>query len=134
METAAKILTIGGLGNLTFAFVFGFVLSRARMRDPEADESLLTHVHIVSLWEGFMLLGLVFGVTLSSLSSGLESLAAWLLVAASLLQAAAAVVAWRGKVTNLFGMRGPAYQLAAVNAVLAAAGIVILLVGALQGL
>jgi len=134
-QAAAKILILGGLGSLLFSFTMAFVLAQERTKDPEADYARLLQVHVVSLWEGFMLLGLVWAVALSDLSTGLETVAALLLVAAAALQFSATVMAWRNKVTNLFAPpRGLMYQLAATNAVLAMAGLLILIVGALKGL
>jgi hypothetical protein len=135
METAAKILILGGLGSLLFSFVMAFVLSQARLADPMADRSLLLQVHRVSLWEGFMLLGLVWAVQLSDLSGTLECIAAVLLVAAAALQLTSNTMAWRAGNENLFAPpRGLTYYLAAVNAVLAMIGLVILVIGALRGL
>src|SRR5947209_6297646 len=135
MDTASQILVIGGLGSLLFSFVMAFALAQQRLADPQADRHLLLQVHVVSLWEGFMLLALVWAVQLSTLSSGLESLAAWLLVAGAALQLTANAMAWRSNVTNLFAPpRGMTYQLARLNAILAFAGLAILIVGALKGL
>lgn len=135
MDTAAKILILGGLGSLLYAFTFGFVLSRARLADPEAEQIRLTQVHVVSLWEGFMLLGLVFAVQLSDLASGWESLAAVLLVAAAGLQLSSNTLAWRKRLANLFAPpRGLTYQLAAANATLATIGLVILTIGVVGAL
>jgi len=135
METASKVLIIGGLGSLLFSFVMAFLLSQQRLADPQADRHLLLQVHVVSLWEGFMLLGLVWAVQLSTLSSGLETLAASLLVAGAALQLMANTNAWREGNTNLFAPpRGLTFQLARLNAILAFAGLVILVVGALKGL
>jgi hypothetical protein len=132
---AAKILIIGGLGSLLFSFVMAFVLAQARTADPEADQSLLLQVHRVSLWEGFMLLGLVWAVALSDLATGLETVAALLLVGAAVLQLISNTMSWRANNTNLFAPpRGLMYQMAAVNAVLAMIGLVILTIGALKGL
>ena len=135
MATAAKILILGGLGSLLYAFTLGFILSRVRLTDPDAEQVRLTQAHTVSLFEGFMLLGLVFVVTLSDLSAGLETLAAVLIVAAGVLQMSANTIAWRQKLVNLFAPpRGITYQLAAANAMLAMIGLVILTIGALRGL
>ena len=68
--TAEKVLIVGGTLSLAFSFVIGFILSRARLKDPSADHAWLLQAHRVALWEGFMLLGLVFAVALSSLSPG----------------------------------------------------------------
>ena len=135
MDTAAKVLILGGLGSLLYAFIMGFVLSQVRLKDPMVEQVRLTQVHIVALWEGFMLLGLVWAVALSDLSSGLETTAALLLVAAGALQMTANTIAWSQKLENLFAPpRGITYVLAATNATLAMIGLVILIFGALRGL
>ena len=135
MVTAAKILIIGGLASLLFAFIMGFVLSRARLADPNLPQERLLNVHVVTLWEGFMLLGLVWAVALSDLSAGLETLAAVLLVVAATLQAAASFFAWRGHMENLFAdTRSPVYLMAASNAVIGLVGLAILVIGAVKGL
>ncbi len=135
METAAKILIVGGLGSLLFSFVMAFVLAQSRLSDPQADRHLLLQVHVVSLWEGFMLLGLVWAVRLSDLSASLECAAAVLLVAAAALQFASNTLAWRTNNTNLFAPpRGLTYAMATTNAIFAFIGLAILIVGALKGL
>jgi hypothetical protein len=135
MDTAAKVLILGGLGSLLYAFIMGFVLSRVRLKDPMAEQVRLTQVHIVALWEGFMLLGLVWAVALSDLSSGLETTAALLLVGAGVLQLTSNTLAWTQKLENLFAPpRGVVYALAATNATLGVVGLLILVIGALKGL
>ncbi|MGH2726985.1 MAG: hypothetical protein ACRDKS_08410 [Actinomycetota bacterium] len=134
-DTAAKILVIGGLGSLLFAFIMGFVLSRVRLKDHTIPQVRLLGVHVVALWEGFMLLGLVWAAELSNLSSGVETLAALLLVAGGALQLIANFLAWTKGMEDLFAPpRGLVYTLAATNAGLAFAGLAILVVGALKGL
>jgi hypothetical protein len=135
MDTAAKILIIGGLASLLYSFGIAFKLALERMADPEADRHLLLQVHVVSLWEGFMLLGLVWAVGLSDLPSGWETIAALLLVAGGALQLLGNTRAWRENNTNLFAPpRGLTFQIARLNAMLAMAGLVILVIGALKGL
>ena len=132
---AAKILIIGGLGSLLFSFVMAFRLALARQADPAADHHLLLQVHVNALWQGFMLLGLVWAVALSDLSSGLETTAALLVVAGTTLSNAATALAWRQNKTNLFEPPlGMTFQLARTNAILAFTGLVILVIGALKGL
>ena len=134
-DTAAKILIIGGLASLLFAFIMGFVLSQVRLKDPMIDQSKLMQVHIVALWEGFMLLGLVWALVLSDLSSGVETLAALLLVGGGALQLLGNYLGWSMKIENLFAPpRGFVYKIAATNAVLQLAGLLILIFGALRGL
>ena len=132
--TAEKVLIVGGTLSLAFSFVIGFILSRARLKDPSADHAWLLQAHRVALWEGFMLLGLVFAVALSPLSAAWETLAASLLVAAAALQAASAIANLVQGIPDQFVQRRLGYQLAATNAVLGAAGLVILLVGVFKGL
>jgi hypothetical protein len=135
MDTAAKILIIGGLASLLFAFIMGFVLSRARLADPTIPQERLLGVHVVALWEGFMLFGLVWAVALSDLSAGVETLAAWLLIIGGALQLTSNFLAWKRRLEDLFAPpRGLIYGLAAANAGFAVTGLVILVVGALKGL
>ena len=134
-DTAAKILILGGLASLLFAFIMGFVLSQVRLKDPMVDQSKLMQVHIVALWEGFMLLGLVWAVALSDLSSGWETLAAILLIAGGALQLTGNFLGWKRNIENLFAPpRGFVYKVAAANAVLQTAGLAILIIGAIGGL
>ena len=134
-DTATKILIIGGLASLLFSFAMAFRLALARMADPEADHHLLLQVHVVSLWEGFMLLGLVWAVALSDMSAGWETAATLLLVAGGALQLIGNTMAWRENNTNLFAPpRGLTFQVARLNAILALAGLVILIVGCVAAL
>jgi len=134
LPTAAKILIAGGTLNLALAFVLGFILSNKRLRTPEADPGYLALAHRVSLMEGFMLLGLTFAVLLSPLSSGLETVGASLLVASSAFQDGSSIVNWLQGVRDEFAERSPGLTLATINALLAVAGLTILLVGVIRGL
>jgi hypothetical protein len=73
-------------------------------------------------------------VELSPLSSGLETLAAWLLVAASVLQVASSTINWRQGVRDQFVTRPLGFYLATINAILATIGLAILIVGVFEGL
>ena len=134
LPTAAKILIAGGTLNLGLAFVLGFILSGKRLRNPDADPGYLVHAHRVSLQEGFMLLGLTFAVLLSPLASGLETVGASLLVASSAFQDGSAIVNWLQGVRDEFAERSPGLTLATINALLAVAGLAILVVGVIRGL
>ena len=134
METSAKILVVGGVLNLALAFVFGFVLSRVRLRAPGAETGYLPQVHRGALWEGFMLLGLASAAGLSKLPSGLEMAAAALLVASSAFLAASSILNWLQGVRDHFVERSFGLTLGSVQAVLATAGLAILVVGVFRGL
>jgi hypothetical protein len=134
-DTAAKILVIGGLGSLLYSFVIGFILAQERTKDPMAEQVRLTGVHVVALWEGFMLLGLVWGVVLSDLSSGIETAAALAIVVAAAIQLISNTLAWRQKLENLFAPpRGIVYALGGIQAVIGLAGVLILLFGSIKAL
>jgi hypothetical protein len=134
LSTAAKVLLVGGMLNLLFAFVMGFVLSRVRLKDPAAEHAWILQGHRSALWEGFMLLGLIFAVEFSTLSSGLETLGSVLLVIASALSEGSAIANHVQGVPDQFVQRRTGYNLAATNATLAAIGLVILFVGVVKAL
>jgi hypothetical protein len=134
MQTAAKVLIVGGTLNLALAFGLGFVLSQARLRGPRTSTVNLLQAHRVALWEGFMLLGLTFAVLLSPLSATTNTLAAGLLVASSAFQDASSIVNWLQGVKDEFAQRSPGFQLAVINALLASVGLAILIYGVFRGL
>ena len=134
MDTASKVLIVGGVMNLALSFVLGFLLSRQRLADPQKDARLLLQTHRVTLWEGFMLLGLVFAVQLSTLSPGLELGAAWLLVASAAFQDAGAITNWLRLTQDYFAERSLGLYLNVINAVLGTIGLAILIVGVFKGL
>ena len=84
MDTASKILIVGGMVNLVYSCLIGFVLAKMRLRARDTGE-FLPLAHRVSLWWGFMFLGIPWALKLSALSAGLKTLAAWLLVGSSAL-------------------------------------------------
>ena len=133
METASKILIVGGMLNLAFACVIGFVLSRLRLRTTDTG-TWLPLAHRVSLWWGFMFLGMPWAVNLSPLSAGAETLAAWLLVAASALSDFEPLLnLWKG-VKDPVAERSLTFYLGGISAVLVTGGVGILTVGVVRGL
>lgn len=81
-----------------------------------------------------MLLALAVALPLSDLSPDLETLAAALLVASSAFQDGSAILNWLQGVKDQFVQRSPGLTLGTINAVLATAGLAILLVGVFRGL
>ena len=134
MQTASKILIVGGLGNLLFGFLFGFVVSRTRLADSESEDYGTSDVHLGSLLQGLVLLGLALAIGLSPLRARIESGAALVVVVGSIFQALAAVAAWQAGYTSPFSARGIAYQLASINMILTVLGIGVLTIGAIKGL
>lgn len=133
METAEKVLIVGGVLNLGYGVVTGLIISRLRSRGPDVPRHL-TLAHIGPLMQGPMLLALVIALALSSLTSGLETLAAWLLVGGSFGIAAGDTLLWLGGAKDAFAERPPGFFLQAIGGPLSGAGITIVTIGVLKGL
>lgn len=133
METAAKVLIVGGVLNLGYGVITGLIISRIRSRSPDVPRHL-TLAHIGPFMQGPMLLGLSIAMALSSLATGVETLAAWLLVAGSAGIAGGDTLLWLGGAKDAFKERPPGFYFQAVGGVLTAVGIAIVLVGVLRSL
>lgn len=133
MDTASKILIVAGVSNLGYAFLLGLPLSAIRMKSPQAPRYLVV-AHTGPIMAGAALLGLVFAVGLSDLSSGLESTAAWLLAAGSAAVAVGDTMNWLGGVQDAFAQRSLGWMLTALGAPLLSAGLLIILIGAVRAL
>ncbi len=136
METSAKILIVGGVLSLAVAYVFGFIMTNLRLKNPGVPQTLILQAHRDALWQGFMLLGLSLAAILSDLSSGVEILASVLIVAATALSIGSTVANWRMNVTDMFapGKKPIGYVLAATNATLVSIGLLIFIIGVFAGL
>jgi hypothetical protein len=132
VDTASKVLVVGGLLNLVYAFAVGFVLSRIRLRTPDTGR-YLPLAHRVSLWWGFLLLGMPWAVQLSTLPARAETLAAALLVGSSALSAVEPLVNLFRRVEDPVAERSLGFYLAGAAGVLASAGLLPFVVGALIG-
>ena len=132
MTTAERILIVGGVLNLAYAFVTGFILSAIRMKRPEAPKYLML-AHMGPLMQGAMLLGLVWAVQMSSLLESIEAWAAGLLVAGSLFLGAKDTVNWRQGVQDEFKeMPRVGMILGALSVLTATAGLFIIVVGVVR--
>ena len=133
METAAKVLIVGGVLNLAYGVVTGLVLTSTRSRSPEAPR-YLTLAHIGPLMQGPMLLGLAVATGLSSLAGGVETLSAWLLVAGSAGIAAGDTLNWLGGVGDAFAERPIGFFIQAAGGAFTGTGLLILIIGVFRGL
>lgn len=134
METAAKVLVVGGVANLLYGFATGVPFMVVRSRGPDVSR-YLRNAHVGPLMQGPMLLGLVLAAQLSTLSPSLETLAAWLVVAGSAALGLGDTLLWLYRVDDAFReRRGPGVLLAGAATLLSPAGVAILLAGAVQGL
>lgn len=134
LDTASKILIVGGVLSLVASFAIGFVLSRYRVNSPHVAPAYVHLAHKNALWEGFMLLGLVWAVQLSDLGAGLETIAALLIVAAAAFQIGSSIVAWLAGTEDEFRQRSLSFYLATINAVLVSVGVGILTWGVISAL
>lgn len=93
MTFAEELLVLGGVINLVYGFVTGFVLAVIRQKRAEAPKYLM-FAHIGPLMQGAMLLGLVFAVQMSTLAAGVETAGAALLVVGAFLLAIKDTINW----------------------------------------
>jgi len=134
VQTSVKILIVGGVLSLAVAYVFGFIMTNLRLRNPGVPQTLLLQCHRDALWQGFMMLGLAWAATLSNLGNGVEIVAALLIVAAAVLSIGSTVANWRMNVPDQFAAKPLGYYLAAINATLVSIGLLIFIIGVFKGL
>jgi hypothetical protein len=132
MQTAAKILIVGGISNLAYAVLIGFALARARSATLEVPRYLVLS-HTGPLMQGIMLLALSLALPLSDLSTGIETLAAWLLVASAASIGLGDTLNWRQGVRDPFAEKPIGYYLAVLTSITGVGGIGILLAGVVRG-
>ena len=134
METAAKILIVGGVLNLTYGFLTGFFMGVIRQQQP-AVPKYLTLAHTGPLMQGPMLLSLVFALELSPLTPTVETAAALLLVVGSVALAAKDTLNWRQDVHDEFQERPKmAMILGGLSVITSTVGLIIVILGVVQGL
>lgn len=133
LASAVHVLLVGGLANLVFSFVLGWVLSAQRLKGPPGPLHWLQVAHVVSLQEGIMLIALSWALTFARMSGGLALAGAWLLVLASIFQDLSGFVNWLRRTGDQFAEKSTGWLLASVNAVLNTAGLAIVVYGILRG-
>ena len=134
MESAEKVLIVGGTLLLVYAFATGFMMGTVRGREPVAPKYLIL-AHMEPLMQGSMLLGLVWAVRLSDLPNGVETFAAALMVAAAWIQGVKELVNWRQGIEDEFRERPfPGFWAARIQSPMASLGLVIIVFGVIRGL
>lgn len=133
MDTTTKILIVGGVLNIAYGTLLGLPIALIRQNQPTYSRYLrLAHVSAL-LW-GPILISLAAALPLSRLSDGLEQLAAWLLVAASILGATKDTLNWRLGITDEFAhRRSLPFLLGTLGAIGAVVGIVLISIGVVIG-
>jgi hypothetical protein len=133
IESASRVLLVGGVLNIALSFALGWILSIHRTRDPIDKHHWLLVAHTVSLQEGLLLLGMSYAMTFAALPGGAAIAAAWLLVAASLFQDFSGIVNWARGTGDQFAEKSTGWVLASINAVLNTGGIAIVVIGVVRG-
>ena len=105
-DVAVKVLITGGTLVLLYGFFLGFPMAQARMKGPEAPRQLV-NVHLEALMSGAALLGLSIAAEFSTLASGWEQVAAWLLVGGVAATLLGGTLNWLMKVTDAFAAKPP---------------------------
>jgi len=132
MDTASKILIIGGMLALIHSFVLGFFFAKEREQAAQANRYLVM-AHVGTLMGGTMLLALTVAVRYSNLSAGLETFCAALLTAGMLALGTKDTMNWQNGVTDEFKQRPKLTPQIGVVAVIAMSlGLLVLGVGVLS--
>jgi|688.fasta_scaffold701059_2 hypothetical protein len=129
MTFAEELLVLGGVINLIYGFITGFVLAVIRQKQAVAPKYLM-FAHIGPLMQGAMLLGLVFAVQMSTLADGVETAGAVLLVVGALLLATKDTINWWQTIGDEFREK-PVLGLAigTLSVLTSSAGLLILTIG-----
>ena len=132
MDTASKILILGGMAALVASFVLGFFFAKEREKATQANRYLVM-AHVGGLMGGTMLLALTVAVRYSNLGIGLETMAAALLTAGTLLLVSKDTLNWRQGVSDEFKQQPELQSKAGIAGVIAmSAGLLVLVVGVLS--
>jgi hypothetical protein len=134
MTVAEKVLIVGGVLNLAYGALLGYPIVVIRAKGAPAVPRYLMATHISVLLHAAILLGLVWAARLSTLGSGWEDVAAWLVVGSSVLIAAKDTLNWLTGVQDEFGEKAKTVPLGALGAVAEPLGIGIFVVGVLTAL
>lgn len=101
MDTAGRLLILGGVLNIAFGLVNGIPIAMQRQTKPDYSKYLRL-IHVGALMWGPILISLAVALTLSPLDAQLETFAAALMVAASVLLSAKDTINWRMGVKDEF--------------------------------
>ena len=133
METASRLLILGGVLNIAFGLVNGIPIALQRQTRPDYSKYLRL-IHVGALMWGPILISLAVALTLSPLDAGLETVAAALMVTASLLLNAKDTINWRMGIKDEFAEKRQIPQLlGALFFLTSLISIAIITFGVLQG-
>ncbi len=133
MDTSAEILIVAGTVAVTVGFVLGVPLARARMRAPTVSRHLV-NTHMEALIAGAALLGLAVAADYSTMRSGLEVAAAWLVSAGVASSLVGGALNWINDAGDQFATRPIGFFLQAASGPAIVVGGLVFSVGVLATL
>jgi len=133
MDTSFKILVTAGALVLAYGFLLGIPMAQARMKAAAAPRQLVNN-HLEALIGGAVLIALAVAIDFSTLSTGLETTAAWLLSIAVGLAVVGGTLNWLQRVDDAFASRSPGFYLQSLSGPLNLAGIGLVVMGVLKAL
>jgi len=133
MDYATQILVVAGMIVLFFGFLLGIPMAMARSKAPRAPRYLFA-AHLAAIIQGGILLALTAAIGFSSLSAGLETVAASILVGGVALFDTGLVIDWRNGVKDGFGEKSLGNKVSSVGTPFVIIGAGIILFGVIAGL
>lgn len=133
MDTATRVLIVGGMSVLAFGLLMGIPMVVSRTNAPRAPRYLFA-THLAAIVQGTMMLALTVAVGFSELSAGAETTAAACLVGGVALFDLGLALNWVQGVEDGFGEKSPGNKISASGTPLVLVGAGILLWGVLSAL
>lgn len=126
MESSTQILVMGGMFILAFGFLLGIPMTMARSKASRAPRYLIS-AHLAAIIQGGLLLALTNAFGFSTLSSGVETVAASLLVSGMIFFDLGLALNWLQDIQDAFGESSLGNKISSIGVplILIGAGIVI---------
>lgn len=132
MDTATRILIVGGMAVLSFGLLLGIPMVVTRSEAPRAPRYLLA-AHLAAIIHGVLLLALTIALGYSSLSPGMETTAVTLLLAGVVLFDVGLVMNWLQGVQDGFAEKALGNKISGLGTPLVLVGTGIIFFGVLAG-
>lgn len=133
MDTATRILVVGGMSVLSFGLLLGIPMAIERSKAPSAPRYLFA-AHLAAIIQGGLLLALTIPMSWSARSSATEITAASLLVAGVALFGMGLAINWLQGVNDAFGEGSVGNKISALGTPLVLIGVAILFYGVIVDL
>ncbi len=130
MDNATQIFVVGGMIVLSFGFLLGIPMSIARGRAPRAPRYLFA-AHLAAIIQGGLLLAMTVAIGFSTLSPGIETVAAVLLLGGIVLFDLGLVINWLQGVEDAFAEKALGNKISAIGTPFVLVGTGIVLYGVL---